>query len=250
MKKQGFLGYLIAIYVIFTALILFLFTVAFQLLPEKGVYDFLKDHGSLIAGIIGFGGVIWLILAQKEETKKILSSNLGVMRNEAFEIARRDALNCVVSVKSDIHALIRFAMINKKLDCSLASEQKIYRILKNAYQLNIFLGEDLNKQKSLVSLIVEYTNLYMAVCMGSNANMQDLPSIVAARMYGIGLHLNALNIPVYVDDLRYDSLQYFYSDYNQVNNIEGAITITKYLQLYLDATVIPEVVQRIRKKSL
>lgn len=84
MKKQDFLGYLITIYASFTAIILFLFIVAFQLLPEKGVYEFLKDHGSLIAGFVAFGAAFIALYSQREATRNQASIQFTIEDNRLF----------------------------------------------------------------------------------------------------------------------------------------------------------------------
>lgn len=65
----------------------------------------LKDHGSLIAGIIGFLGVILLVWSQKQETKKILENNFEVMRNEAFEARRLKSLEGAYAIREKITSL-------------------------------------------------------------------------------------------------------------------------------------------------
>lgn len=69
------------------------------------VYDFLKDHGSLVAGLISFGGVAWLIYNQKQETKKILENNFEVMRNEAFEARKLKSLEGSYAIREKFTSL-------------------------------------------------------------------------------------------------------------------------------------------------
>lgn len=87
-------------------LLLIIATLGFISAPKhQAFYNFIKDHGSLLAGMISFVGVIWLILSQKKETKKILDSNFKIMKNEAFEAKRIKSLEGGYAIREKITSL-------------------------------------------------------------------------------------------------------------------------------------------------
>lgn len=91
MKKESwssiFLSVIAVIILICAALLLTLATLSFISAPKnQDVYDFIKDHGSLIAGLIGFGGVLVLVVVQMRTTKNIINSS-----RENVVLASREA---------------------------------------------------------------------------------------------------------------------------------------------------------------
>lgn len=103
MMKKKFL-ILFAVTIVTLAVIVMLYVLG-KFLGYSGVNYFLQDHGSLIAGLIGFCGVIWLVWNQREETKKILENNFEVMRNEAFEARRLKSLEGAYAIREKITSL-------------------------------------------------------------------------------------------------------------------------------------------------
>lgn len=73
----------------------------------NGIYKVFTDLGSFIAGIIGFSGVIWLVLNQNKETKKILDSNMVLMRSEVLESQKIKATEHAASIGDKLSQLRR-----------------------------------------------------------------------------------------------------------------------------------------------
>ncbi|OYQ79074.1 hypothetical protein B9T12_04685 [Wohlfahrtiimonas chitiniclastica] len=74
-------------------MILIVYAFGIMAVPEhKTTYDFIKDHGSLTAGIISIVGVLILIWHQGKTTKEVIESNVRVMKNEALEIQKNKAI--------------------------------------------------------------------------------------------------------------------------------------------------------------
>lgn len=62
--------------VVFSILLVFLLS---EIFGTKSIYDFLKDQGSLIAGIIGIIGVIAIIYFQIKTTKNLIESSKKIL---------------------------------------------------------------------------------------------------------------------------------------------------------------------------
>ncbi|MBS7819657.1 hypothetical protein, partial [Wohlfahrtiimonas chitiniclastica] len=66
------------------------------------LYDFLKDHGSLIAGIIGFIGIFILVWNQSKTTERLVESNKVLMKSEALEIQKTKAIESASRIGSKL----------------------------------------------------------------------------------------------------------------------------------------------------
>ena len=256
MKKENkssiFLSVIAVIILICTVLLLALAVLSFISAPKnQSYYDFIKDHGSfigaLIGGLIGFAGVIWLVWNQKRETEKILSSNFEVIRSETFEAQRIKALDCALSMRVNIYALNRLAIVNNKLDDSNDSTQKLYDILKCSYQLSLFLNEV--KQSPPIALIVEYTNLYNSILISPNS-IKDLPRFVIGHLNAIESTFDQSSGLIAIDDVMYCTPDEFISCYDGKEiTVEDAIKITRYAQLYIGECIIPLIIQKVMDKK-
>lgn len=69
-----------------------------KLLGYTDASCFLKDHGSLIAGILGFCGIFILVWNQNKSTQKTVDATLRAIRLESFEIKRRTVINELISL--------------------------------------------------------------------------------------------------------------------------------------------------------
>lgn len=87
-----------------------------KLLGYTDVNKFLKEHGSLIAGILAIGGVAWMVHSQKLETEKVIQSNNNVMKSEAFEMQRIKALEYAFTISRKLDELRGSSSMNYIMD--------------------------------------------------------------------------------------------------------------------------------------
>lgn len=100
-------------------IILIIYAFGFVAIPEeKTTYEFIKDHGSLIAGLIGFGGVAWLIINQNRETNKLIKSEYKKIKYEVFEKNKDRALN-------HLHFVNQKLEVNRQIGILLKSGKNI-----------------------------------------------------------------------------------------------------------------------------
>lgn len=144
MKKDECISKFVA-----SLIIAFPFMAIFAFLVELfGIETFIeisKNHGSLIAGLIGFGGVIWLIWNQNKETRKILDSNLIIIKNEAFEVKRARTLENAYAIKEKFTALNEN---DKNIDFHFWNKYSPGRYYFNDVKKNIFFIEDFLRGKN------------------------------------------------------------------------------------------------------
>lgn len=60
-----------------------------EIMGSASFYSFIQDHGSLIAGLIGFGGVIWLVVNQNQATRATTDATLKAILLESNTIEKR-----------------------------------------------------------------------------------------------------------------------------------------------------------------
>lgn len=116
-----------------------------EIFSINSIYKMLTDLGSFIAGLLGFGGVIWLIWNQNKETRKILDSNLATMKNEAFEVKRAKSLDNAYAIKE------KFTTLNendKNIDFYYWNKNSPGHYYFNDIKKNIFFIEDFLRGKN------------------------------------------------------------------------------------------------------
>lgn len=98
--------------------------VLMELFGYKEVNNFFKDHGSLIAGLIGFGGIFLLMSNQNKSTNKIIKSTLTAIQLESSEIQKYNYISEAITVSSALghikldHEELPYNLIAYKIDAS------------------------------------------------------------------------------------------------------------------------------------
>lgn len=103
MKKENtssiFLSVITVILLICAILLLMIAGLSFISAPKnQNAYDFIKDHGSFAAGILGFIGIFILVWSQSQSTKKTVSATLEAIKAESREIEWRNDKQCILNI--------------------------------------------------------------------------------------------------------------------------------------------------------
>lgn len=88
--------------------------VGFEITRSIGgwIYTFLKDHGSLFAGILGFGGIFILVWSQNKSTQKTVDATLEAIKAESKEIERRNNKRCILNIITEVGSMAEIAQSN------------------------------------------------------------------------------------------------------------------------------------------
>lgn len=76
-----------------------------EILGAKSVYDTLTNLGSFIAGLIGFGGVIWLIWNQNKTTEKSIDADFKQLEISSFNIEKNRAVTSMATLISQVNEI-------------------------------------------------------------------------------------------------------------------------------------------------
>lgn len=148
--------------VIFSVLLVFLMSEVFS---AKSIYDFLKDQGSLIAGIIGFSGVFIVIWNQNKTTKHIIKANY-----------LEKAYSTLIQINSCIDRMSRTSVED---DNSLQILDELYIDGLEKISSLIIISQQLNATSNILlsyhnKFIVLHSLLYIEVSMATtNADNLD-----------------------------------------------------------------------------
>lgn len=85
--------------IVYSSLLIFLIS---EILGSQTIYNFLKDQGSFIAGIIGVIGVLFLVLNQNKTTEKTVNATLKAIHIESKEVEKRTNKENLVKVLQHI----------------------------------------------------------------------------------------------------------------------------------------------------
>lgn len=220
------------------------------------VYNFLKDHGSLIAGIIAIFGVAWLVNTQKNETNKIIKSNDDVVRYQDFETRRMKALESAFIVQERLATLrgIRpFSFYGWNNSPSGRDHFKSAKL--HLYFINDFIGESNPDAIQLYEVVEKFIELYENdTWINSAARGYVLADFALVLGCLMNVNLNRL-----VDDSNfgyYSGITFtpgnLMSSFKLYNSFSSYSDENKcgYLISYISGIVMPELINRMKCKKL
>ncbi|OYQ79154.1 hypothetical protein B9T11_07915 [Wohlfahrtiimonas chitiniclastica] len=200
--EQGIL-YFIYFAVIFFGISIVLF-LGNEIFGGKLLYDFLKDHGSLIAGIIGFIGIFILVWNQNKTTKKMLRS-----QDESTKATVEATLKAILLESSAIEKRAHKMDIVKIISCKDEMHMTMINnrgyLVYRDYQNNLYKIREVAKR--LVFLIINKNNAdrYKGLLfINSFFIFYDELFKLSGRAFASQIDLDVVN----VNDMRINALQH------------------------------------------
>lgn len=86
-----------------------------KLIGYSDLNYFFQDHGSLIAGILGIVGVVFLVVNQDKNTKQTVASTLEAIHMESKEIEKRNNKRCILNIVTEVSNIVEIAQSDLKL---------------------------------------------------------------------------------------------------------------------------------------
>ena len=116
-----------------------------ELLGYEELNQFLKDHGSLIGGVLAFMGVFVLVRNQNSSTKKTIDTTilatekttkatLAAIHLESFEIQKRNYINTIITIMSDIDDLKTTSRFNEDNIVISSIDANIIKVLNTNFR--------------------------------------------------------------------------------------------------------------------
>lgn len=170
MKKNGFI-YPTIFLVLVIALILFIIPIGAFLTAEVAkcktvksvgecIYVFLKDQGSLIAGILGIIGVVFLVINQNKSTEKTVGATLEAVRSELSEAKNRACDEYALDIIEAIDA-IDLIVVDGVPETYANSSKFVDEALKKSKRLRVLVRGGTFEVESMIieSCLVFYKKL-------------------------------------------------------------------------------------------
>lgn len=218
--KNMFYGALVAILVSFV-IIIFIFAGAdFTSLKNHWLYKLLKDHGSLIGGILAIIGVFvmvnnqnkttresldqqskttkQMIENQNETTNRMIKNSIDAIKHESLEIKKEKAIEFILTAESVLYKYFSGNKTSAVLSNSDASES-LNHIRRHLLYAKYVFGNENNVASKCFGVINSYINFIEHICieemseyrisMAYSALYIELNSL---SMYGSDMYLSMI----------------------------------------------------------
>ncbi|MBS7837224.1 hypothetical protein [Wohlfahrtiimonas chitiniclastica] len=185
-KSSIFLSVMAAVISICAVLLLVVAVLILISVPKnQGAYDFIKDHGSLIAGLVGFLGIFFLVKSQRNTTKSLIRSDWLA-----------DAYKATILADNCVHRM-RALSLKDKQDYHNCDQIYLDGILNISSMCT--LVKKLSKRN--VNMILKYRAIFIALHYLASLHVEVKAGIVGNPQTYIPMRLEQVRIMVEGSDM-------------------------------------------------